>query len=110
MMEGGGVQRKSSEKQAQRKFTPEFKSQAVKRVSSGHKIPVVAKELGDRREPAAWLGDLAPPERGRWSLAGGTSGGNRSVEADVGPEGRGGRDLKKPFTRRAGTCLNRDTG
>lgn len=37
---------KSSEKQARRKFTPEFKGQAVKRVLSGHQVPVVAKELG----------------------------------------------------------------
>lgn len=37
---------KSSEKRARRKFTAEFKSQAVKRVLSGHKVPVVAKELG----------------------------------------------------------------
>jgi len=36
---------KSSEKQARRKFTLEFKGQAVKRVLSGHKVPVVAKEL-----------------------------------------------------------------
>jgi len=44
MMEVGGVQ--ASEKQAQRRFAPEFKGQAVKRVLSGHKVPVVAKELG----------------------------------------------------------------
>ena len=37
---------KSSEKRARRKFTAEFKSQAVKRDLSGHKVPVVAKELG----------------------------------------------------------------
>lgn len=37
---------RSSEKQARRKFPPEFKSQAVKRVLSGHKVAAVAKELG----------------------------------------------------------------
>jgi transposase-like protein len=37
---------KSNEKKARRKFTSEFKSQAVKRVLSGHKVSAVAKELG----------------------------------------------------------------
>ena len=37
---------KSNEKQGRRKFTPEFRSQAVKRVLSGHKVAAVAKELG----------------------------------------------------------------
>ena len=37
---------RSSEKQARRKFPPEFKSQAVKRVLSGHKVAAVAKALG----------------------------------------------------------------
>ena len=37
---------RSIEKQTRRKFTAEFKSQAVKRVLSGHKVAAVAKELG----------------------------------------------------------------
>jgi transposase len=37
---------KSNEKKARRKFTSEFKDQAVKRVLSGHKVSMVAKELG----------------------------------------------------------------
>lgn len=37
---------KSNEKKARRKFTPEFKAQAVKRVLSGHQVAAVARELG----------------------------------------------------------------
>ena len=37
---------KSSEKATRRQFTPEFKSQAVKRVLSDHKVAAVAKALG----------------------------------------------------------------
>lgn len=37
---------KSNEKKARRKFTSEFKGQAVKRVLAGHKVSAVAKELG----------------------------------------------------------------
>ena len=37
---------KSNEKKARRKFTPEFKAQAVKRVLAGHQAAVVARELG----------------------------------------------------------------
>jgi transposase len=36
----------SSEKRSRRKFTPEFKAQAVKRVLSGHAVATVARELG----------------------------------------------------------------
>ncbi|CAG1003790.1 hypothetical protein MYXO_03233 [Myxococcaceae bacterium] len=36
----------SSEKRTRRKFTPEFKGQAVKRVLSGHAVAAVARELG----------------------------------------------------------------
>ena len=35
-----------SEKQTRRKFAPEFKAQAVKRVLSGHTVAAVARELG----------------------------------------------------------------
>lgn len=37
---------KSNEKKVRRKFTPEFKEQAVKRVPTGHKAAAVARELG----------------------------------------------------------------
>jgi transposase len=37
---------KANEKKARRKFTAEYKEQAVKRVLSGHKVSGVAKELG----------------------------------------------------------------
>lgn len=36
----------SSEKKERRKFTPEFKAQAVKRVLAGHAVTLVARELG----------------------------------------------------------------
>lgn len=36
----------STEKKARRKFTPEFKAQAVKRVLAGHAVTTVARELG----------------------------------------------------------------
>jgi transposase len=36
----------STEKKARRKFAPEFKAQAVKRVLSGHAVAAVACELG----------------------------------------------------------------
>jgi transposase len=36
----------STEKKARRKFTPEFKVQAVKRVLAGHAVSAVARELG----------------------------------------------------------------
>lgn len=37
---------KPNGKQERRKYAPEFKNQAVKRVLSGHKVATVAKELG----------------------------------------------------------------
>ena len=36
----------ASEKKGRRKFTPEFRIQAVKRVLAGHAVAVVARELG----------------------------------------------------------------
>jgi transposase len=36
----------SNAKKARRKFTPEFKAQAVKRVLVGHTMAMVARELG----------------------------------------------------------------
>ena len=45
-MEARGVPVRLSEKATWRQFTPEFKSQAVERVLSGHKVAVVAKALG----------------------------------------------------------------
>ena len=36
----------SKEKQSRRRYTAEFKEQAVKRVLSGHPVAVVARELG----------------------------------------------------------------
>jgi transposase len=36
----------STEKKERRKFTPEFKAQAVKRVLAGHAVAAVARELG----------------------------------------------------------------
>jgi len=36
---------KSNEKKARRKFTAEYKDQAVKRVLSGHQVAAVARDL-----------------------------------------------------------------
>jgi transposase-like protein len=36
----------STEKKERRKFTPEFKAQAVKPVLAGHTVAAVARELG----------------------------------------------------------------
>lgn len=39
---------KSDERKTRRKFTAEYKDQAVKRVLSGHQVSAVAKALGKR--------------------------------------------------------------
>ena len=40
----------SNERKSRRKFTPEFKEQAVKRVLSGHKAATVARALGNSED------------------------------------------------------------
>lgn len=94
-------------------YTLEFKEQAVKRVKDGQSLAGVAREWGLVEQTLRnWVkvaaagklagagGKAVTPEEMEWSRLRAE---NLRLKREL-------EIIKKPFTRRAGTCLDRNTG